>query len=73
MFGSLFGAGVFVTTCVAGAVSIAQPFKLMERPFLRCCYVGFVVAVAVVIVVVVIVVVVHGGQNEFVTIDIGGP
>ena len=68
MFGSLFGAGVFVTTCVAGAVSIAQPFKLMERPFLRCCYVGFVVAVAVVIVVVV-----HGGQNEFVTIDIGGP
>ena len=35
VFGSLFGAGVFVTTCVAGAVSIAQPFKLMERPFLR--------------------------------------
>jgi len=35
VFGSLFGAGVFVTTCVAGAVSFAQPFKLMERPFLR--------------------------------------
>ena len=44
MFGSLFGAGVFVTTCVAGAVSIAKPFKLMERPFLRCffCLFGFV-------------------------------
>ena len=44
MFGSLFGAGVFVTTCVAGAVSIAKPFKLMERPFLRCffAFLGFV-------------------------------
>ena len=35
MFGSLFGAGVFVTACVAGAVSFTQPFHLMERPFLR--------------------------------------
>ena len=26
---------MFVTTAVAGAVSLAQPFKLMERPFLR--------------------------------------
>ena len=35
VFGSLFGAGVFVTACVAGAVSFTQPFHLMERPFLR--------------------------------------
>jgi len=35
VFGELFGAGVFVTACVAGAVSITHPFKLMERPFLR--------------------------------------
>ena len=41
VFGSLFGAGVFVTTCVAGAVSIAKPFKLMERPFLRCFFLFF--------------------------------
>ena len=35
VFGELFGAGVFCTTAVAGFVSITQPFKLMERPFLR--------------------------------------
>jgi len=35
VFGELFGAGVFLTTCVAGAVCVTQPFKLMERPFLR--------------------------------------
>lgn len=35
VFGELFGAGVFLTTVVAGSVSITQPFKLMERPFLR--------------------------------------
>lgn len=35
VFGSLFGAGVFVTTVVAGAVCVTKPFKLMERPFLR--------------------------------------
>ena len=35
VFGSLFGAGVFVTAAVAGAVSLTRPFKLMERPFLR--------------------------------------
>ncbi|XP_022095819.1 mitochondrial sodium/calcium exchanger protein-like isoform X2 [Acanthaster planci] len=33
--GALFGAGVFVTTVVAGSVSIAQPFELAKRPFLR--------------------------------------
>jgi sodium/potassium/calcium exchanger 6 len=35
VLGGLFGAGVFVTTAVAGAVSVSRPFKLMERPFLR--------------------------------------
>ena len=35
VFGSLFGAGVFVTAAVAGCVSVTRPFKLMERPFLR--------------------------------------
>jgi len=35
VFGELFGAGVFLTTVVAGSVSVTQPFKLMERPFLR--------------------------------------
>ncbi|GAB1608004.1 mitochondrial sodium/calcium exchanger protein isoform X1 [Argonauta hians] len=34
-FGALFGAGLFVTTVVAGIISIIKPFKLMERPFLR--------------------------------------
>ena len=35
VFGELFGAGVFLTTVVAGSVVVTQPFKLMERPFLR--------------------------------------
>eukprot|EP00092_Neocalanus_flemingeri_P035003 GFUD01038087.1.p1 GENE.GFUD01038087.1~~GFUD01038087.1.p1 ORF type:complete len:573 (+),score=74.19 GFUD01038087.1:326-2044(+) len=35
VFGELIGAGVFLTTVVAGAVTVTQPFKLMERPFLR--------------------------------------
>jgi len=35
VFGELFGAGIFVTACVAGAVSITRPFLLMQRPFLR--------------------------------------
>merc|ERR1719412_1033626 len=35
VFGSLFGAGIFVTSVVAGAVCVTKPFKLMERPFLR--------------------------------------
>ena len=40
VFGELFGTGVLLTTVVAGAVCIIQPFKLMERPFLRdvCFY-----------------------------------
>ena len=29
------GAGVFVTTVVTGSVSIARPFELAQRPFLR--------------------------------------
>jgi len=41
VFGELFGAGIFVTACVAGAVSITKPFLLMQRPFLRdvCFYI----------------------------------
>ena len=35
VFGELFGAGIFVTTAVAGAVCWFKPFHLMERPFLR--------------------------------------
>ena len=35
LLGGLFGAGIFVTTAVAGAVCLSKPFKLMERPFLR--------------------------------------
>ncbi|XP_066303388.1 mitochondrial sodium/calcium exchanger protein-like isoform X2 [Branchiostoma lanceolatum] len=33
--GALFGAGVFVTTVVVGAVGILTPFEMMQRPFLR--------------------------------------
>ncbi|XP_072047899.1 mitochondrial sodium/calcium exchanger protein-like [Amphiura filiformis] len=33
--GALFGAGVFVTTVVAGSIAVTHPFKLAERPFLR--------------------------------------
>ncbi|PIK44623.1 putative sodium/potassium/calcium exchanger 6, mitochondrial-like [Apostichopus japonicus] len=33
--GALFGAGIFVTTIVAGAISFTRPFKMVERPFLR--------------------------------------
>ncbi len=29
------GAGVFVTTVVAGSIAVTHPFKLAERPFLR--------------------------------------
>ena len=29
------GAGVFVTTVVAGTIAIIQPFDAMQRPFLR--------------------------------------
>ena len=35
VFGELFGAGLFVTTVVAGAICWLKPFKLMKRPFLR--------------------------------------
>ena len=31
----LAGAGVFVTTVVAGTIAIIQPFDAMQRPFLR--------------------------------------
>ncbi len=30
VFGALFGAGVFVTTVVAGTVAITQPFKVLR-------------------------------------------
>ncbi|XP_043924207.1 mitochondrial sodium/calcium exchanger protein [Protopterus annectens] len=33
--GALFGAGVFVTTVVAGGVAMVKPFKAASRPFLR--------------------------------------
>lgn len=33
--GALFGAGIFVTTMVAGAIAFTRPFKMVERPFLR--------------------------------------
>lgn len=35
VIGELFGAGMFVTTVVAGTICMSQPFKIMERPFLR--------------------------------------
>ena len=31
----LVGAGIFVTTVVAGSIAVVRPFKAMERPFLR--------------------------------------
>lgn len=33
--GALFGAGIFVTTVVAGSVALVKPFALASRPFLR--------------------------------------
>ncbi|XP_067651064.1 mitochondrial sodium/calcium exchanger protein-like isoform X2 [Haliotis asinina] len=33
--GALFGAGVFVTTIVAGVIAVVCPFDSMQRPFLR--------------------------------------
>ncbi|CAL8248229.1 unnamed protein product [Merluccius merluccius] len=33
--GALFGAGIFVTTVVAGSVSLFKPFTIASRPFLR--------------------------------------
>lgn len=33
--GALFGAGMFVTTIVAGSIAIISPFHVMERPLLR--------------------------------------
>lgn len=35
VFGALLGAGVFLTTVVAGAVTLVGSFHAMERPFLR--------------------------------------
>jgi hypothetical protein len=34
-FGALFGAGIFVTTVVVGAITVIKPFHPMERPLLR--------------------------------------
>lgn len=33
--GALFGAGIFVTTIVAGGIALVQPFTVASRPFLR--------------------------------------
>ncbi|CAH1787283.1 unnamed protein product [Owenia fusiformis] len=33
--GGLFGAGVFVTTIVAGSIALVAPFTAMQRPLLR--------------------------------------
>ncbi|XP_029366162.1 mitochondrial sodium/calcium exchanger protein [Echeneis naucrates] len=33
--GALFGAGIFVTTVVAGSVALVNPFPVASRPFLR--------------------------------------
>ncbi|KAM4746185.1 mitochondrial sodium/calcium exchanger protein isoform 2-T2 [Anableps anableps] len=33
--GALFGAGIFVTTVVAGSVALVKPFDVASRPFLR--------------------------------------
>lgn len=33
--GALFGAGIFVTTVVAGSVALVKPFSVASRPFLR--------------------------------------
>ncbi|KAM9858915.1 mitochondrial sodium/calcium exchanger protein [Aulostomus maculatus] len=33
--GALFGAGIFVTTVVAGSVTLVKPFAVASRPFLR--------------------------------------
>jgi sodium/potassium/calcium exchanger 6 len=33
VFGALFGAGVFVTTVVAGTVAITQPFKVRKLQY----------------------------------------
>uniref|UniRef100_A0A8C6E4C9 Mitochondrial sodium/calcium exchanger protein n=1 Tax=Moschus moschiferus TaxID=68415 RepID=A0A8C6E4C9_MOSMO len=34
-FGALFGAGVLVTTVVAGGIALLRPFSAASRPFLR--------------------------------------
>uniref|UniRef100_A0AAY5F124 Sodium/calcium exchanger membrane region domain-containing protein n=1 Tax=Electrophorus electricus TaxID=8005 RepID=A0AAY5F124_ELEEL len=33
--GALFGAGIFVTTVVAGSIALVKPFTAASRPFLR--------------------------------------
>uniref|UniRef100_A0A8C3G1N0 Solute carrier family 8 member B1 n=1 Tax=Cyclopterus lumpus TaxID=8103 RepID=A0A8C3G1N0_CYCLU len=33
--GALFGAGIFVTTVVAGSIALVKPFAVASRPFLR--------------------------------------
>ncbi|XP_076346186.1 mitochondrial sodium/calcium exchanger protein-like isoform X2 [Tachypleus tridentatus] len=35
VIGELFGAGIFVTTVVAGSICLSQEFTIMRRPFLR--------------------------------------
>ncbi len=31
----IVGAGIFVTTVVAGSIAVVRPFEAMQRPFLR--------------------------------------
>ncbi|XP_066509490.1 mitochondrial sodium/calcium exchanger protein-like isoform X2 [Hoplias malabaricus] len=33
--GALFGAGIYVTTVVAGSIALVKPFRVASRPFLR--------------------------------------
>ena len=45
VFGELFGAGVFVTTIVAGSVAVTKPFKvnIIYVTVIRCLSVWFFV------------------------------
>ncbi|XP_046615050.1 putative sodium/calcium exchanger 7 [Neodiprion virginianus] len=51
MFNELIGAGVFVTTVIAGSIAVVQPFRVKFRPYIRdtTFYVGAVCWIAYVI------------------------
>lgn len=51
MFNELIGAGVFVTTVIAGSVAVVKPFRVKFRPYVRdtIFYVGAVCWIAYVI------------------------
>ena len=38
MFTELVGAGVFVTTIIAGSVAVVSPFRVQIKNFLRDCF-----------------------------------